>query len=133
MKAAQAAAAALALALVLAAGPAFAYQGPAPYTTREGVLMLPIRWAAEANKAEVVPGGDGAVAVIARRVEPAVYDDLGFLVRPGRTLERITVFKVGSDRAVIRGVEIRMPAKAEIREGRLFVPAQFALLATRAE
>ncbi len=122
----------LTLILALAfAVPAMAYQGPAPYTTPDGVFMVPVRWVAEANGAEVLAGAGGDVAVFARRVEQPVLDEFYVPVKPGRTLERVTVFREGEAKAYVNGVEIPMPAPAEIREGRMFVPVQFALLAVR--
>ncbi|WP_157832976.1 stalk domain-containing protein [Desulfofundulus thermocisternus] len=117
--------------LAVAAVPAFAYEGPAPYTTTGGVFMVPLRWMAEANGADLVVDAAGAVVVTARKVEPPVLDEFYLPVKPGRTLERVTVFRAGQAKAWVRGVEIPMPAPAEIRDGRLFVPVQFALLATR--
>ena len=121
----------LALLLVVFSVPALAYEGPAPYTTPDGVFMVPFRWVAQANGAEVLAGADGQVVVFARKVEDPVTDEFGFVVKPGKTYERITVFKEDEAKAVINGVEVPMPAPAEVRDGRLFVPVQFALIACR--
>ncbi len=121
----------LTLTVLVTAVPAWAYEGPAPYTTPGGVFMVPLRWVAAANGADLLVGADGSVVVTARKVEPPVLDEFYLPVRPGRTLERVTVFRVGQAKAWVRGVEIPMPAPAEVRDGRLFVPVQFALLATR--
>lgn len=117
----------LLLALAL---PAVAYQGPAPYTTPDGVLMVPLRWVAEANGAELFWNPDDcSVAVLARKAEPPALDEFCLPVRPGKVVERVSVFRAGQAVAVVNGVEVPMPAQAEIREGRLFVPAQFAVIA----
>ncbi|AEG15178.1 hypothetical protein Desku_1598 [Desulfofundulus kuznetsovii DSM 6115] len=85
----------LALTVLAVAVPAFAYEGPAPYTTTGGVFMVPLRWLAEANGADLLAGTDGSVMVTARKVEPPVLDEFYLPVKPGRTLERATVFRVG--------------------------------------
>ena len=118
----------LALVFMFAAVPALAYEGPAPFT-ENGVFMVPLRWIAQANNAEVLPGADGQVVVFARKVEDPVIDEFGVVVKPGKTYERVAVFQEGEAKVTINGVEVPMPAPAEVREGRLFVPVQFALIA----
>lgn len=121
----------LGLVLVFAAVPALAYEGPAPYTTPDGVFMVPLRWVVEANGADILSGADGQVVVFARKTEQPVLDEFGDVIKLGKTYERITVFREGEAKAIVSGVEVPMPASAEVREGRLFVPVQFALIACR--
>lgn len=118
------------LLLLVSAAPALAYQGPAPYTTPEGVLMVPLAWVAEANGAQLLWNPEErSVAVFARKTEPPVLDEFFLPVKPGKTIERVSVFRAGSRTMFVAGGEVTMPAPAEIREGRLFVPAQFAVIA----
>jgi len=121
---------ALAVVAVLPSARASAYDGPPPYTTDDGTLMVPIRAVAEANGAQILLGVDDSVVVIARKVEPPTYDEFFIPIRPGREETRVTVFYPGERRVLVQGVEVLMPVPAEIRGGRLFVPWQFARLAT---
>ncbi|MGO0122217.1 copper amine oxidase N-terminal domain-containing protein [Desulfothermobacter acidiphilus] len=125
-------AAAALLVLAFAASPVFAQaqKYPEPYQDG-GALMVPLRLFAELNNADLAWNPEAReVVVLARKVIPAQYDDLGFLVRPGRTIERVSAFRAGSNAVVVSGVEIKMPKPAVIRNGRLFVPAEFAVAAT---
>lgn len=121
---------ALMVAAVLPSGRAMAYDGPAPYTTDDGTLMVPIRAVAEANGAQILLDTAGDVVVIARKVVPPTYDEFFIPVKPGREEVRVTVFYPGERRVLVQGAELLMPVPAEIRGGRLFAPFQFARLAT---
>ena len=119
----------LTAAAALPAARVSAYDGPPSYNVGD-VLMVPVRAMAEANGAQILLGADGCVVVVARKVEPPVYDEFFTPIKPGREVTRVTVFYPGERRVRVQGVEFLMPVPAEIKGGRLFVPFQFARLAT---